>query len=165
LTSGFQICKADACKAGTLLLEPHFQSSINHLLKVQAIALYYLFFSIFYCFVGWGYIVAFAKVLKIYQIYHIWIYLLPWSPLSSLPIPKIVSAGTIFAFTYICTQFLHYIHPPIPFPCHHLPPSTGHWFPPPLCKTFSTKFSLSLFWNFIRICDRCYCACTHVHVF
>jgi hypothetical protein len=35
------------------------------------------------------------------------------------PIPETVSAGIIFAFTYMCTHFLHHVHPPISFP-HHL---------------------------------------------
>jgi hypothetical protein len=39
-------------------------------------------------------------------------------------IPGIVSARITFAFIYMCTNFLHHIHPPIPF-SHHIPPSTG----------------------------------------
>jgi hypothetical protein len=38
-------------------------------------------FSFFYCCAGWGYIVAFTKVLTIYQIYHSWIHPLHHSPL------------------------------------------------------------------------------------
>jgi hypothetical protein len=34
----------------------------------------------------------------------------------SLPMPGIVSTSIIFAFTYMCTHFLHCIHPPTPFP-------------------------------------------------
>jgi hypothetical protein len=33
----------------------------------------------------------------------------------SLPIPGTVSTGIIFAFTYMCTHYLHHIHPPTPF--------------------------------------------------
>jgi hypothetical protein len=40
------------------------------------------------------------------------------------PIPGIVSAGIIFLFAYMCTQYLYYIHPPISF-SHLLPPPTG----------------------------------------
>jgi hypothetical protein len=40
------------------------------------------------------------------------------------PIPGIVSVGTIFPFTYMCTQYLHCIHPPMPAP-HLLHPPTG----------------------------------------
>jgi hypothetical protein len=52
---------------------------------------------------------------------------------SPLPIPGIVSKGISFAFTYMRTQYLHCIHPPIPFPCH-LPPHTGIE-PPPWAST------------------------------
>jgi hypothetical protein len=38
----------------------------------------------------------------------------------SLSIPSIVSTGLISPFTYMCTQYLHYIHPPTPF--SHIPP-------------------------------------------
>jgi hypothetical protein len=37
---------------------------------------------------------------------------------SPLPIPGIVSKGITFAFISMCTQCLHHIHPPNPFPCH-----------------------------------------------
>jgi hypothetical protein len=36
------------------------------------------------------------------------------------PISGIVSTGLIFPFSYMCSQYLHQIHPPTP-----LPPSTG----------------------------------------
>jgi hypothetical protein len=39
-------------------------------------------------------------------------------------IPRIVSTGLIFSFIYMCTQYLHYIHPPTSFP-HLLLPPTG----------------------------------------
>jgi hypothetical protein len=74
---------------------------------------------------SWGYIVTFTKVLTIYQIYHIWPHPLHRSLLSSSsPIPGIVSRGIFFLFTFTCTQYLHHIHPPTPFP-HILPPPTG----------------------------------------
>jgi hypothetical protein len=77
-----------------------------------------------YCCAGWGYIVAFTKVLKIYQIYHIWIHPLHYSPLPSPPaIPGIVQTGIIFPFIYMCTQYLKHIQPPTPFP--HRPTPTG----------------------------------------
>jgi hypothetical protein len=37
--------------------------------------------NIFYCCVGWGYIVAFRKAFTIYQIYHTWIHPTHCSPL------------------------------------------------------------------------------------
>jgi hypothetical protein len=40
------------------------------------------------------------------------------------PIHGIVSKAIIFPFTYMCTQYLHNIHPPVPFPHHFLPPSS-----------------------------------------
>jgi hypothetical protein len=47
------------------------------------------------------------------------------SPLSFSPlIPGIVSTGINFPFTYMCTQYLHHIHPPMPLP-YLLPPPTG----------------------------------------
>jgi hypothetical protein len=65
--------------------------------------------------------VAFTKV--IYQIYHSLIHLPHHSPLSPPPpIPGTVSTGLIFPFTYMCTQYLHHIHPPTPFPFLLLPP-------------------------------------------
>jgi hypothetical protein len=39
-------------------------------------------------------------------------------------IPGIVSAGYIFPLTFMCTQYLHYIHNPTLFP-YHLPHRTG----------------------------------------
>jgi hypothetical protein len=83
-----------------------------------------------YWYDGWGYTVAFTWVLTMYQIYHTWIHPLYSSLLSSsLLIPGIVSTGIIFAFTHICTRFLHHIHPPTPF-CHHLPLSRLPALPP-----------------------------------
>jgi hypothetical protein len=85
------------------------------------IFLFYFPILFFYCYVGWGCIIAFIKVLKIY---HTWIHLhhSPLSPLSH--IPGIVSTGIIFTFTYMCTQYLYRTHPCSPFP-HLLPSLTG----------------------------------------
>jgi hypothetical protein len=43
---------------------------------------------------------------------------------SPSPIPGILSTGIIFLFAYTCTQYLHHIHPPMPF-SHLLSPPTG----------------------------------------
>jgi hypothetical protein len=58
----------------------------------------------------------------------------------SSPIPRIVSKGLILSFTYMCTQYRHYIHPPTFSP--HIPlhtlvpvPQTGPILP--LCSLFS----------------------------
>jgi hypothetical protein len=68
-------------------------------------------------------------------LHHTWIhppsfpFILPPPP----PIPGIVSTGLIFLFTYMYTQYLNYIHPPMPFP--HLPPPTGTNPPGRTCST------------------------------
>jgi hypothetical protein len=53
-------------------------------------------------------------------------------PLSfTAPFPGTVSTSFIFAFTYMCTHFLHCIHPPTSFPATS---PTSHWYyllPPP----------------------------------
>jgi hypothetical protein len=85
----------------------------------------------FYCYAGWGYIMPLIKVLIIYQIYHTWIHPLHHSPLS--PILGTVPTGIIFPFTNRLTQYLHYIHPPMPFP---------HLLPPPLVPPSSPRQDL-----------------------
>jgi hypothetical protein len=56
-----------------------------------------------------------------------------------LPIPGVVSTGIIFPFTYMCTQYLHNIHPPM-FTFPHL---LSHWYKPsqPPGRTCSILFS------------------------
>jgi hypothetical protein len=61
----------------------------------------------------------------------------------SPPIPEIVSTGIIFPFIYMCTQYLHYIHPPIPF-LYHLRPSNGT-----NSRTTCRNFSVFLFLDFV----------------
>jgi hypothetical protein len=95
------------------------------------------FLFYFHCFAGWGYIVAFTEVLKIYQIYHIWIHPLHHSPSSPpTPISGIVSTGLIFhlhtCVHSICTIFT----PRLPFP-HLLPP-------PPVPASLLSKAGLVL---------------------
>jgi hypothetical protein len=61
------------------------------------------------------------------------------------PSPQIsglVSTGTIFSLTCMCTHFSHHIHPPIPFPGHILP--THLYQPCPLGRISSSL----LFSNF-----------------
>jgi hypothetical protein len=67
------------------------------------------------------------------------ILLYPLFPHSS---HKIRSTDLIFPFTYMCTQYLHHIHPPTPLP-HILSPPTGtnHW---------DRTCSALLFSNFIK---------------
>jgi hypothetical protein len=87
--------------------------------------------SIFPLLLCWvGYIVVFTKVLTMYQLYPTWIHPV-LAPLNSPspPIPGIVSASIIFAFTCLWTHFLHCIHPSAGFPCHLSSPTGAS--PPP----------------------------------
>jgi hypothetical protein len=88
-----------------------------------------LFFKLKNTFLFWGYIVAFTKLLTIYQIYHSWSHPIHCSPLfHPAPIPGIVSVNVIFTCTYMCTQYQHYIHPPTPTP--HILPTLTSTYPP-----------------------------------
>jgi hypothetical protein len=97
----------------------------------------------FYCCAGWGYIVAFTKVLNSVLNISTWIHLSTLSFILPFLIPGVVSTGIIFAFTYMCTQYLHCIHPPIPFPCHLSTPTAIN--PPtpgpvlPSCSSYRRK--------------------------
>jgi hypothetical protein len=82
---------------------------------IEVNSFFLIFFKkLFILLLCWGYIVAFTKI---FTIYHTWIHPLHNSPLSPPPlILGIVLTGLIFPFTFMCTQHLHLIHPPIPFP-------------------------------------------------
>jgi hypothetical protein len=82
----------------------------------------FLTFKYFYCYAWWGFIVAFSKALKIYQIFLTWIHPLNTSFIFLPPSPGIISTGVIFPFAYMCTQYLHYIRLPTPFPTSFLLP-------------------------------------------
>jgi hypothetical protein len=101
----------------------------------------FLFFINF--FIIMLYIVAFAEVYTIYQIYHTRIHPLNHSPLFlSPPIPGIVSIGLIFLFTYMYAQYLHHVHPPTPF---------SYILPPPTATTPPNRtWSALLFSDFIK---------------
>jgi hypothetical protein len=59
-----------------------------------------------------------------------------------LPIPGIVSTGLIFPLIYMCTQYLHHIHPPTLF---------LHLLPFPLVPTFPSRAcSTLLFSDFVK---------------
>jgi hypothetical protein len=106
--------------------------------------IFYLFFFknvlLFYFYAGWGvhcgiYKSSYniSKISSLNSPFH-------YSPLSL--IPGTVSTGLIFPFTYMCTQNLHPIHPPIPFP---------HLLPPPLVPTSPDRTcSALLFSNFVK---------------
>jgi hypothetical protein len=84
------------------------------------------------------------KIRIIYQIYHTWIHPLHHFPFPTFPlIPEIVSSGTIILFIYMCTHYLHQIHPPIPFP---------HLFPIPIGTnpTPGKTCSILLFSDFVK---------------
>jgi hypothetical protein len=88
---------------------------------------------------------AFIQVLTIHPLYHAQIHSSIILLYPSSPIPGIVSTGLIFLFTYMCTQYLHHIHPPIPI-SHFLPSPTGiNPHPPPgrTCSDF-------LFFDFVK---------------
>jgi hypothetical protein len=82
--------------------------------------------NIFYGCVGWGYIVAWTNVIAVYQICHGWIHLLHHSTLSLLRHSWNGFNMPLFSFMYMCTQYLHYIHPPslwkfhVALPCIHV---------------------------------------------
>jgi hypothetical protein len=67
----------------------------------------------------------------------------PPPPFSSIfsPIPGIVSTDIILPFTYMCAQYLHYIHHPSPFPHLLLPPTSTN-------TPWKDLFTL-LFFNFV----------------
>jgi hypothetical protein len=85
-------------------------------------------------------------------------------PLSFIPPPSnpgVVSTDLIFPFTYMCTQYLHYIHLSIFFPPARPPP---HWYKPPQIGLVPASCSLIFFFvtlpkfyffSFIHMCIQC----------
>jgi hypothetical protein len=66
-----------------------------------------------------------------------------------LSIPETVSIGIIFSFTYMCTQYLYYIHPPYSLSPHS--PSSD-WYQSPRQDLFCTpilQFCKKKKWHFI----------------
>jgi hypothetical protein len=91
-------------------------SRVGGLRMCENFVSFLLTFSIFCC-AGWGYIVAFIKVLTLHQMYHTWNHPLHHSPLFPSPLlPGTVSTGIIFhlhtCVHSICTIFTL----PLPFP-------------------------------------------------
>jgi hypothetical protein len=70
------------------------------------------FFFFFYCCAG-----ATLWHLQNFLQYTEYI-IVDFTPSTTLlsPVPGVVSTGLIFPFTYLCTQYLHHIHLPTPFP-------------------------------------------------
>jgi hypothetical protein len=76
----------------------------------------YHFFSSFFTVLGEGTLWYLQKFLQ-----YVKYIILEFTPSTIL---RTVSTGLIFPFTYMCTQYLHFIHLPTSFP-HLLPPPTG----------------------------------------
>jgi hypothetical protein len=85
-----------------------------------------------------GYIVTFTKL---FIIYHTSIYSPPpsFSFILPPPVPRTFSTGLSFPFTYMCVQYLYYIHLPTPFPHIHFP---SRWYQSPRQDLFSLLFSV-----------------------
>jgi hypothetical protein len=80
--------------------------------------------------------VTFTKVLTIYKIDHAWVHPLHHCLLFlPTPIPGIVSTDIIFPFTYMYTQYLHYIH---------LHPPYSYWYQ---CPPRKDLFLYNLLFN------------------
>jgi hypothetical protein len=88
---------------------------------------YFIFISSFYYCEGWSNIVAFTQDLKIYRHEFTSSTVFPSYPTPL--IPRVVSTGITFVFTYICTHFIILYSPSYPFP-QHLPSPTGANTPP-----------------------------------
>jgi hypothetical protein len=86
----------------------------KHKIKDQMWNLPSLFSFFFFFFIMLGLHCGVCK--SSYNIYHTSIHPLHHSPIIPHPISGTVSAGLIFTFAYMCTQYLHHIHPPTPFP-------------------------------------------------
>jgi hypothetical protein len=106
--------------------------------------LVWFLFMIFIAVLGMGILWHLQKFLK-----YIYYFILEFTPSTILhhppspAVPGIVSTDIVFAFPYICTQYLHNIHPPLPF-SHLLSPPTGTTLPPP-----NRTCSALLFYNFV----------------
>jgi hypothetical protein len=86
-----------------------------------------------YYFAGWGNIVAFTRVLTMYQIYHTWIHPFHCSPLSPSPYTRnnfnrchfciYLHVFTVFA---PCSPSYPLSLPPPPFHWYHVPSPPAH---------------------------------------
>jgi hypothetical protein len=75
----------------------------------------FLYFFL-YCMLCGGTLWHIQSFLKMCQLSHTWIHPFLISPLSlPSPIHGTVSTVIIFAFTFMCTHYLHHIHSPPPF--------------------------------------------------
>jgi hypothetical protein len=83
-----------------------WQKVASHITNAMKSSLFYFF----YCCTGWGYIVAFTKVLTMYQIYHTWIHPLLCSPLSLSPPHSWNSFNRYHFCKYIHVQTVFALH-------------------------------------------------------
>jgi hypothetical protein len=95
---------------------------VHFFFSLWMLFLLYAFSCFLNCCVVWLDIVAFSKVLTMYQIYHTWIH--PSTILLYIPsfTPGVVSTGIFSICTHVSTVFAN-IHHPIPFPHLFLPPT------------------------------------------
>jgi hypothetical protein len=123
--SSCHLCHTKLTTSPISIIKGFSWSNTSTYILFYLFVLLYLFF-LFFLLLCWVEVHwAFTKVLTIYQIYHTWIHSLHHSPVSPPPpSPGTVSAGIIFSFTYMYTQYLYHTHLPTPFP-HLLHPPTG----------------------------------------
>jgi hypothetical protein len=101
------------------------------LLHLEKQIYFWICLNFFYCCSGWRYIVAFTKVLTMYQIYYTWIH----PPLLSYISPPLISCNSFNRY-----HFCIYIHVYTLFatysPSYHFspPPPHFHW-----CKMHPPK--------------------------
>jgi hypothetical protein len=113
--------------------------------QIHPIYVTFSFFSLFCC-AGWGYIVAFTKVLTMYQLYHTWIHPFHCSALSPSP-----NFWNIFTRYHFCIyihmyRFFALYSPSYPL---SLPPPSSHWSQPdPWAGPYNPSSSLFLFNSF-----------------
>jgi hypothetical protein len=90
--------------------------------------IYFFLHYSFFCLLLWWWecILAFTQVLTMYQMFCTWVNSppQPFSFISPPPIPRVVSTGVIFTFTYMCTYFTSSYSPSYP-----ISPTTPsfHW--------------------------------------
>jgi hypothetical protein len=113
-------------------------ATINKLQQTQWLNLFVFIFFL-YCAV-WEYIVAFTKVLTMYQLYHVWIH--PFHCSQSSPYPHSWNSYNRYhycIYMHVVHLFLHCIHPPTPFPCHLSPSPPGAGPVPSSCSLILQK--------------------------
>jgi hypothetical protein len=93
--------KRDRESSKLKLFSPSFRKIIKNNMTGNPYSINQVFF---FLLLYWGYIVAFTKVLTIYQLHHTGIYPLHYSPFPTCTIPGIVSTGLIFPIINMYTM-------------------------------------------------------------